>query len=54
MIGYMAGTAVWMIEGQIDQLLGINTAAEDVLPHLGAALQAVESAEIECIRPGPC
>ncbi len=35
MIGYMVDIAVLMIEGQIDQLLGINTAADDLLPDLG-------------------
>ncbi len=47
MLGYMAGIGMLMIEGQIDQLLGINTTAEDVLPHLGEVLQAVGSGEID-------
>lgn len=47
MVGYMAGIGVLMIEGQIDELLGVETSAAGVLPHLAEALQAVGSGNLD-------
>lgn len=49
MVGYMAGIGVLMIEGQIDNFLGISTTADELHLHLAQAVAALPTASVSVL-----
>lgn len=47
LVGYMGGIGVLMIDGQIDQFLGISTEAAGVVPHLAEIVSAVGAGGVD-------
>lgn len=45
LVGYMAGIGVLMIDGQLDNFLGVSTDAEELRPHLGQVAAALPTAD---------
>lgn len=45
LVGYMAGIGVLMIDGQLDAFVGIDTAGESLLSHVGQVIAALPQAQ---------